>query len=131
MPELVGVDSSGFFSYATGEPVMLAFDDQRNEYYNALTGETAELYGDAIRAASETLIGIFGRQGYPPAARYPQQPANYPRRQPPFQAGRELQFPNQSASPGSFNDQGIQLKWYTLLAIGAGLALIATGKRLR
>jgi len=128
MSVYVGLDPGGFFNYATGDQVELAYDEGSGEYYNALTGETVQLLGDAIKAAENTIIGVFGRQGYP--ARYPQQQTRYPQQQTQYPTG-ERQYSSQSASPASFNGQGIQLKWYTLLAIGAALALVATGKRLR
>lgn len=123
----IGADSNGFFDYSTGEPVELYYDPTDGRFYNALTGESAELIGDAINAALDTLIGVFGRQGYP------QQPGrgrnqNYPPQYPP---SYPQQQDRQGVSPGSFNAQGISLKWYALVGIGAAVGLLIAGKRLR
>ena len=119
MPQIINYDDAGFFDAATGENISLNYDATTGQFYNALTGESAQLIGSAIAAAQNTLIGIFGQQGYPPqrTQQYPQNVNN--QRQPVNQ------------SPASFNTQGVNLKWYTLLGIGAAVALVLTGRRFR
>lgn len=116
----VGIDSMGFFDLETGETVDLFYDQDSGRFYNSLTGDEAELVGDAINAARDTLIGIFGRQGYPQTRQqYPQQfpPSYYPQ-----QGGQ--------ASPGSFSTQGLQIKWWGVAIAAALGGAILFGKRL-
>lgn len=126
----IAVDASGFYELGTGEPVELFYDQQTGMFYNALTGESAELIGDAVNAARDTLIGIFGSQGYPQT-----------RQQYPNQLPNRNQFPNQlpnqsgSLSPGTVSGQGIYVKHWALLAAGVvgvvGVVALMTGRRIR
>lgn len=115
----VGFDDAGFFDASTGENISLNYDATSGQFYNALTGETVQLIGSAITAAQNTLVGIFGQQGYPPGTNRTTTVQRYP---------QQIQ---QQQSPATISTQGVSLKWYTLLGIGAAVALVLTGRRFR
>lgn len=118
----VDADINGFYDTATGQSVELAFDEYGNAY-DAYSGERVDLIGQGIQAAQNTLIGIFGRQGYPPeyarGGQYPRGTA-YP------QTGQGAQY---GFSPGGVTPQGFQLNWWTAALIGLVAGAFFLGKK--
>lgn len=118
---LVDYDEFGFFDSYTGDPVELAYAEN-GQFYNSLTGEEVDLIGQGIRAAQNTLIGIFGRQGYP----NPRGGGGYsqgPPRDPNY--GQDPR----GASPGRVNTQGFQLNWWSAALIGVVAGAFFLGKK--
>lgn len=120
MPAYIDADTEGFYDVATGQPVELTFDEMGNAY-NAFTGEQVNLIGQGIQAAQNTLIGIFGRQGYPPD--YGRDGRGFPR------GARFPQGPQYGFSPGGVTPQGFQINWWAAGLIGVIVGAFVLGKR--
>lgn len=120
MPAYIDADSEGFYDVGTGQPVELAFDDYGNAY-DSYTGEPVNLIGNAIQAAQNTLIGIFGRQGYPPEYG---RGGSVPRgARVPIDGGQY------GLSPGGVTPSGFQINWWAAGLIGVIVGAFVLGKR--
>jgi len=125
--ENVDFDGYGYYSLDTGAPVELIFDDLGTPY-NAYTGQPVNLIGQAIQAAQNTLIGIFGRQGYPPDydadswGRGGRVPVG-------ARQGAPGAGPQYGFSPGGVTPQGFQINWWAAGLIGLVVGAFVLGKR--
>lgn len=116
MNTVVDFDGAGFWDLNTGDYVPILYNQDNGRFYNNLTGDELTLVGDAINAARDTLIGIFGRQGYP-NTRTP--------------GVSQYQLSNQqSLSPGSVSARGVQVNMWALVLGGALVGAVLFGKRL-
>ncbi len=115
----VGCDDQGCFNANTGEDVMLEYD-AFGRAYNAFTGEEV---GSIVNATRDVLIGIFGRQGYPPVQGYPRG-SQYPL---PYPTGQY--YPQQGASPGGVTQGGFTLNWWAAALIGVVAGAFFLGRR--
>ena len=123
MPTNVDADNQGFYDADTGEPIQIGFD-QYGVPYNALTGQEVNLIGNAVSAAQNVLIGIFGKQGYPQSTSYPRGGVTSPRGA----------YPSQNAGggafvPGTVSTQGFQVNWWTAALLGLVVGAFVLGKK--
>lgn len=116
MPTDIGYDDYGYYDLDTGADVLLEYDEY-GRAYNALTGQEV---GGIVNAARDVLIGIFGRQGYPPPQGYPRG-AQYPRQFP-----QDQYYPQRQGSGGG---SGINISTNTLMLIVGGVVLFMLGRR--
>lgn len=124
MPQVVDYDEYGYFDVETENEVFLTFDYVSGNAYNALTGEEVTLIGQGINAARDALIGIFGRQGYPP--RRGERGSNYPQR---GGRGDEQDRHSPTSSPGGLNTRGFQVNWWAAALGGVVLGAFFLGKK--
>ena len=116
--ETFDADEIGFYNAWTGEYADIVFDANGNPY-NALTGEQVQLAGQGIKAAENILIGIFGRQGYP------QQTRNYPTGRVIPNINREGNLP--AGAPGAIGAKGVVVQYWAIGATLVAVLLIALG----
>lgn len=121
MPD-VDLDNGGYYDVETGAPVQLALG-ANGAYINALTGEEVNLIGNAVQAAQNTLIGIFGHQGYPQNTGYPRNTGGPRGAYPPEYAG------GGAFVPGTVSTQGFQLNWWSAALIGLVVGAFFLGKK--